>query len=142
MIAPLRAFRPQSEAMRTMSTSVRVCTTRVTRDSVVPVRSRGSAVRPDLSPANSAVSQGPPVAQRQLPPTVAEYGVEQAPNRFDTWSFSQRPKSEAMVGPRFEQMDPRFQPQGLSAMELIHEHPIQMIPARRVACDGGMYTTI
>jgi hypothetical protein len=28
----------------------------------------------------------------------------QAPNRKDVWSRSQRPREQAMVGPRFEQM--------------------------------------
>ena len=31
--------------------------------------------------------------------------VAQAPNRVGTWSREQRPKDEAMSGPRFEQMD-------------------------------------
>lgn len=31
--------------------------------------------------------------------------VQQAENRATTWSKSQRPKAEALVGPRFEQMD-------------------------------------
>ena len=31
--------------------------------------------------------------------------VMQAPNRAEVWSRSQRPRSEAMTGPRFEQTD-------------------------------------
>ena len=32
-------------------------------------------------------------------------GIQQSENRATTWSKSQRPKAEAMVGPRFEQAD-------------------------------------
>lgn len=35
--------------------------------------------------------------------TVAETGVMQAPNRAAIWSRSQRPRTTAMTGPRFEQ---------------------------------------
>jgi NADH dehydrogenase (ubiquinone) Fe-S protein 6 len=31
--------------------------------------------------------------------------VEQAPNRVETWSRSQKPRSTAMSGPRFEQTE-------------------------------------
>lgn len=32
-------------------------------------------------------------------------GLKQAPNRTEIWSRSQRPRAEAMAGPRFEQTD-------------------------------------
>lgn len=42
-------------------------------------------------------------ALQELPKDAEERRVMQAPNRATTWSRSQRPRSEAMVGPRFEQ---------------------------------------
>lgn len=43
----------------------------------------------------------------QVTPVGSETGTEilQAPNRADIWSRSQRPRSQAMTGPRFEQKD-------------------------------------
>lgn len=41
----------------------------------------------------------PPVSENQ----TAE--INQAPNRLGTWSRSQKPRSKAMTGPRFEQTD-------------------------------------
>jgi hypothetical protein len=41
----------------------------------------------------------PPVSENQ----PAE--INQAPNRLGTWSRSQKPRSKAMTGPRFEQTD-------------------------------------
>jgi NADH dehydrogenase (ubiquinone) Fe-S protein 6 len=34
-----------------------------------------------------------------------ERGLKQAPNRTEIWSRSQRPRAQAMTGPRFEQTD-------------------------------------
>jgi NADH dehydrogenase (ubiquinone) Fe-S protein 6 len=34
-----------------------------------------------------------------------ERGLQQAPNRAEIWSRSQRPRAKAMSGPRFEQTD-------------------------------------
>jgi NADH dehydrogenase (ubiquinone) Fe-S protein 6 len=34
-----------------------------------------------------------------------ERGLNQAPNRTEIWSRSQRPRAKAMTGPRFEQTD-------------------------------------
>ncbi|KAI9166903.1 Lactobacillus shifted protein-like protein [Paramyrothecium foliicola] len=61
--------------------------------------------------------------------------VNQAPNRLGVWSRSQKPRSQAMTGPRFEQTD--FSPQPQSAMELIHKEPVRWTHDRIVACDGG-----
>ncbi|KAF5134300.1 Lactobacillus shifted protein [Metarhizium anisopliae] len=63
--------------------------------------------------------------------------IEQAPNRVDVWSRSQKPRSNAMTGPRFEQTDFDLQPQPLSAMEMIHKEPVRWTHDRIVACDGG-----
>jgi NADH dehydrogenase (ubiquinone) Fe-S protein 6 len=42
-----------------------------------------------------------------------------------------------MKGPRFEQTKMEFQPQPLSAMEMIHREPIRLVEQRVVSCDGG-----
>ncbi|KAM4054776.1 zinc-finger domain-containing protein [Hirsutella rhossiliensis] len=63
--------------------------------------------------------------------------VSQAPNRADVWSRSQKPRSTAMTGPRFEQTDFDLQPQPLSAMEMIHKQPVRWTHERVVACEGG-----
>nr|7ZM7_M Chain M, NADH-ubiquinone oxidoreductase-like protein [Thermochaetoides thermophila DSM 1495]7ZMB_M Chain M, NADH-ubiquinone oxidoreductase-like protein [Thermochaetoides thermophila DSM 1495]7ZMG_M Chain M, NADH-ubiquinone oxidoreductase-like protein [Thermochaetoides thermophila DSM 1495] len=73
---------------------------------------------------------------------VAETGrpasaVMQAPNRAEVWSRSQRPRSEAMAGPRFEQTDFDAQPRPWAAIELIHKQPVRWTHDRIVACDGG-----
>jgi len=41
----------------------------------------------------------------QVTPGAVPHEVYQAPNRAGIWSRSQRPRSEAMTGPRFEQTD-------------------------------------
>ncbi|KAM0284832.1 hypothetical protein ACHAQH_001753 [Verticillium albo-atrum] len=63
--------------------------------------------------------------------------VQQAPNRAGIWSRSQRPRAEAMTGPRFEQSNFDLQPQPESAMSYIHEEPVRWTHSRIVACDGG-----
>ncbi|KAH7037889.1 NADH-ubiquinone oxidoreductase [Microdochium trichocladiopsis] len=67
----------------------------------------------------------------------AELGVSQAPNRKEIWSRSQRPRGDAMSGPRFEQTDFSLQPQSKAAIELIHKQPVRWTHDRIVACDGG-----
>ncbi|KAI0480515.1 hypothetical protein GGR56DRAFT_626401 [Xylariaceae sp. FL0804] len=66
-----------------------------------------------------------------------ERGVMQAPNRLAIWSRSQRPRGQAMTGPRFEQTDFDLQPQAKAAIELIHRQPVRWTHDRVVACDGG-----
>lgn len=100
---------------------------------------RGDFVRPRVEDHHLMSNKEVPIAEPQTPPEVLEYGVEQAPNALETWSEDQRPKVEAMKGPRFEQVDMAFQPQALSAMELISNVPIQMTTKRVVSCDGGTY---
>ncbi|KAF4974646.1 hypothetical protein FZEAL_8481 [Fusarium zealandicum] len=63
--------------------------------------------------------------------------VTQAPNRVGIWSRSQRPRSTAMSGPRFEQTDFIDQPQPKSAIEMIHQQPVTWTHDRIVACNGG-----
>ncbi|KNZ57392.1 hypothetical protein VP01_2170g3 [Puccinia sorghi] len=54
-----------------------------------------------------------------------------------TWSASQRPKSHAMTGPRFEQTNMAAQPNPLPAIELIKKVPIRFVHSRVAVCDGG-----
>ncbi|TEB35056.1 NADH:ubiquinone oxidoreductase kDa subunit [Coprinellus micaceus] len=61
----------------------------------------------------------------------------QAPNHVGTWSTSQRPRPLAGSSPRFEQTDMDFQPQPLSAMEMIAQEPIRLVQGRKAVCDGG-----
>ncbi|KUL92529.1 hypothetical protein ZTR_02330 [Talaromyces verruculosus] len=61
----------------------------------------------------------------------------QAPNRASTWAQSQRPREEAMTGPRFEQTIIELQPQPYAAIELIHKQPVRWTKERVVSCDGG-----
>ena len=65
--------------------------------------------------------------------------VHQAPNYPTTWSTSQRPRPGLQSGPRFEQTDMSFQPNPLSAMELIAQEPIRLTQGRKAACDGGQF---
>ncbi|KAL2839990.1 zinc-finger domain-containing protein [Aspergillus pseudodeflectus] len=61
----------------------------------------------------------------------------QAPNRATTWAPSQRPRAEAMSGPRFEQTIMHLQPTPMAAIELIHKQPVRWTKKRIVSCDGG-----
>ncbi|KAG2206939.1 hypothetical protein INT46_005459 [Mucor plumbeus] len=63
--------------------------------------------------------------------------VKQAENRTTTWSKSQRAKADALVGPRFEQMDLSTQPNPMAAIDLIAEVPIRFVKERVTHCDGG-----
>ncbi|QPH01795.1 hypothetical protein C2857_005998 [Epichloe festucae Fl1] len=87
-------------------------------EAAVPARSRT-----ETTPALSEDAQTKP--------------IKQAPNRADIWSRSQKPRSKAMTGPRFEQTDFDLQPQPLSAIEMIHEERVRWTHDRVVACDGG-----
>ncbi|KAL0473070.1 NADH:ubiquinone oxidoreductase [Neurospora intermedia] len=73
----------------------------------------------------------------QVTPTGPAAVVKQAPNRAEVWSRSQKPRSEAMTGPRFEQTNFDLQPQPWAAIELIHKQPVKWVHERIVACDGG-----
>ena len=99
----------------------------------------GDFVRPQVDGKYIVSDKEIRIAEPQTPPEVKEYGTEQAPNFATTWSESQRPKSEAMKGPRFEQVAMEFQPAPLSAMELISNVPVQVTTQRVVSCDGGKY---
>jgi len=64
--------------------------------------------------------------------------TQQSPNYATTWSTNQRPRPGPGSGPRFEQTAMEFQPNPLSAMELISREPIRLVQGRKAVCDGGM----
>jgi len=63
--------------------------------------------------------------------------ANQAPNYPTTWSTSQRPRTAAQSGPRFEQTILELQPNPLSAMEMVNNEPIRVVHGRKAVCDGG-----
>lgn len=63
--------------------------------------------------------------------------AEQAANRTTTWARSQQPKSDAFIGPRFEQKDLSKQPNPMAAVELIKEEPVHFVKERIAVCNGG-----
>lgn len=98
------------------------------RRSVVPVRalarfaSSSSVPAPKLNPEDLApVDAAPP----------------QSPNVPTPWSKHQNPKPHAWDNPRFEQINVPLQPDGLSAMGLVHEQPVVKLHARTAVCNGG-----
>ncbi|KAK1751781.1 lactobacillus shifted protein-like protein [Echria macrotheca] len=96
-----------------------------------------SARQLEAAAASSTVAK---TESSTTPSKTAETEVvvkKQAPNRAEVWSRSQRPRAEAMTGPRFEQTDFDLQPQPYAAIELIHKEPVRWTHERVVACDGG-----
>ncbi|KAI5816941.1 zinc-finger domain-containing protein [Pyronema omphalodes] len=88
--------------------------------------------------ATEAAATTPAVPEGSESLEVAERARHsQAPNRATTWSKSQRPKEQAMVGPRFEQTNISQQPAPWAAIELIHQQPVRWSEKRVVCCDGG-----
>ena len=139
LVAPTRALRAQTFAFRSFSSCAARFESLPTKEQVAtPYKAGGEFVRPKVEGSAIVSNVETPVAKPSNPQSLEEYGTDQAPNRAGVWSESQRPKSDAMKGPRFEQMDPRFQPQTLSAMELISNQPIHFTNKRVVSCDGGM----
>ncbi|KAK5654108.1 hypothetical protein OQA88_7539 [Cercophora sp. LCS_1] len=90
-----------------------------------------------LESAAAAVPTAKSTAVPQEAPVVEEKAIGQAPNRTEVWSRSQRPRNQAMTGPRFEQTDYELQPQPYAAIELIHKQPVRWTHDRIVSCDGG-----
>lgn len=69
--------------------------------------------------------------------TQKEFTELQAPNRAETWAPSQRPRKDAMKGPRFEQRDMELQPRPYAAIDLIAQEPVRYLDAHSAVCDGG-----
>lgn len=87
--------------------------------------------------SSSASSKAAVPTEAQPVPAV----VPQSPNHAATWSANQRPRPAGQSGPRFEQTTMELQPNPLSAMELIANEPIRLIPGRKAICDGGKSTS-
>ncbi|KAL4864508.1 hypothetical protein BDV12DRAFT_176050 [Aspergillus spectabilis] len=96
--------------------------------------------KPNVSETNATPvdSMGAWDAALQETPDVAErIRSVQAPNRVSTWAASQKPRAEAMSGPRFEQTIMELQPTPMAAIELIHKQPVRWVKTKIVSCDGG-----
>ncbi|CAG8464786.1 9095_t:CDS:2 [Paraglomus brasilianum] len=82
-------------------------------------------------------SSGSDVPVKSPPPVSTDAEVfKQAPDRAEPWSRSQRERTDALVGPRFEQTDLEVQPRPVAAIELIAEEPIHYVEGRSAVCDG------
>ncbi|KAI9720347.1 MAG: hypothetical protein M1828_005731 [Chrysothrix sp. TS-e1954] len=110
-------------------------------DNPAPVNNPDPKPRaPNVSETNAMPTSSTGSFDRTLqedPQEAEQKRVMQAPNRAETWAAHQRPRSEAMVGPRFEQAIMEDQPRPLSAMELIHKQPVRWTHSKQVSCDGG-----
>jgi NADH dehydrogenase (ubiquinone) Fe-S protein 6 len=62
--------------------------------------------------------------------------LPQAPNRQETWSNSQNPRSAAMTGPRFVQKDMSMQPAPKAGIELAAQQPIIFSKNNKAVCNG------
>lgn len=88
------------------------------------------------APAAAPTGLAPQSTSETGAPTPTE--LQQAPNRSGgVWTRNQQARDVAMTGPRFEQTDFALQPQPYSAMELIHQQPVQWTHERIVTCSGG-----
>ena len=88
-----------------------------------------------LSRAVSSQTPSVPAAKSDSSPAVPQ--VSQSPNHPTTWSTSQRSRQDIYTDVRFEQTALEFQPQPLSAMELINSEPVRIVHGRKAVCDGG-----
>ncbi|KOS19220.1 Lactobacillus shifted protein [Escovopsis weberi] len=116
----IRALRPLMRSLRAPQRAFTTSAPRFEASAGVPASSKHE-------PADAAAAV--PEDQAKEP--------SQAPNRLSVWSRSQKPRSQAMTGPRFEQTDFSLQPQPLSAMEMVHKVPVKWVHERTVVCDGG-----
>ncbi|TFK30436.1 NADH:ubiquinone oxidoreductase kDa subunit [Coprinopsis marcescibilis] len=99
-----------------------------------------SQVKRSLRTVARAASTSIPAGKPSVPEKKTEDSTPtawQAPNFPSTWSTSQAPRPQAGSSPRFEQTNMDFQPQPLSAMELIAQEPIRLVKGRKAVCDGG-----
>lgn len=70
-------------------------------------------------------------------PSGLQQSIPQASNRYVLWSRRQRPRADAMKGPRFQSINFAAQPCPTAAIELLKQSPIQMEHSRTVSCSGG-----
>ncbi|TAQ87721.1 hypothetical protein B7494_g3940 [Chlorociboria aeruginascens] len=97
----------------------------------------------DLTPKKQDDSTALPTGDEQkislqeTPEEKVKFQTLQAPNRKEVWSRNQKPRAQAMTGPRFEQTIMKYQPSPQAAIELIHKQPVRWTHERVVECDGG-----
>lgn len=129
------------QSSRAFSSSVRSHNYPTTTDNPVPVNTNQRAPQKSNTSQTNALPTSPThgrdAALVEDPAEGEEKRIQQAPNRAGIWSRSQRPREEAMVGPRFEQMNVDYQPRPLAAIELIHKQPVRWTKESQVSCDGG-----
>lgn len=88
------------------------------------------------------------LAEREAAPTINDVHVfngqdqtalkqKQAPNRKETWAPTQRPREDAMTGPRFDGIDLSTQPMPEAAIDLIAKSPVHYVHGTAV-CDGNI----
>ena len=80
------------------------------------------------------------ISQQSLVPSPERQAAaieKQAPNRSETWAKSQKPRSEALSGPRILQRNLEDQPQPYAAINLIAKEPVRYINSSVAVCDGG-----
>ena len=129
------------QGTRTLSSSARSLNYSTTTDNPVPVNTvQRQPPKSNSSETNalpSSPTHGRDAALVEDPDEGEMKRIQQAPNRPGIWSRSQRPRAEAMVGPRFEQTTMEYQPRPLAAIELIHKQPVRWTKEHKVSCDGG-----
>ncbi|KAL9060927.1 MAG: hypothetical protein Q9162_000371 [Coniocarpon cinnabarinum] len=140
--AGLRTLSVPRHGLRCLSTSTsNLQHYPTTNDNPVPVNTNKPTPQPPQTsetnaPATSTV-MGQDAALSEDPVEGEQMRLHQAPNRLQTWSRSQRPRSEAMAGPRFEQMNVQYQPRPYAAIDLIHKQPVRWTKEKQVSCNGG-----
>lgn len=72
-----------------------------------------------------------------LPSPIPEAPLSQSDNRALPWSRRQRPKDDALFGPRFVGINLQAQPTPEAAIELVKAQEVVTVATRTVACDGG-----
>jgi hypothetical protein len=101
VLRPIRTSR-STQAHSNMATSQLRALGSVARGLRVPRRALSSTARYfDASVPSTSKPESSPATVDETQPVE----INQAPNRAGVWSRSQRPRSQAMTGPRFEQTD-------------------------------------
>jgi len=100
-----------------------------------PVTPASNISKTNETPTSSMGSHDQALVESEA--EAKEMRAMQAPNRKGIWSRSQKPREQAMAGPRFEQMILKDQPRPYAAIDLIHKQPVRWRKERIVSCDGG-----
>lgn len=96
-----------------------------------------TATKTATSTATSTKPTSTSLSQEDPLDVIPSGNYNQAPNRADTWSPSQRSRDEIFkTDPRFVGKDLSKQPQALAAIELIKQQPINYIHGNIAVCCG------